>query len=135
MYRESYFFENMFIEISFYTRTNNLRFKNIIRFKIFCRWPYKLIKLSIRKFFVPKKQKKIKDSAFSNIIHWVNGTIVSSNKGLMFQVLFFFIISCKILYKNLFNLFFYNFTRIEIKSFHCSKSKPATHCFIFNLSK
>ena len=29
--------------------------------------------------------------------------------------------------------FFNNFTKI--KSFECPKSKPATHCFIFNLSK
>ena len=34
-YRECYFFENMLFEIIFYTRANNLRFKNIIRFKIF----------------------------------------------------------------------------------------------------
>ena len=31
---------------------------------------------------------------------WDDGTIVSSTKRLMFQVLFFFIISCKILCKN-----------------------------------
>ena len=30
-------------------------------------------------------------------------------------------------------LFFYDFA--QIKSFECSKSKPATHCLIFNLSK
>ena len=50
----------------------------------------------------------------------------SSTKRLMFQVLFFFIISCKILCKNRFNLFscffFYNFTKIKIKSFECPKS-------------
>ena len=40
----------------------------------------------------------------------------------MFQVLFFFIISCKILCKNCFNLFSYNFTKIKIKSFECPKS-------------
>ena len=46
----------------------------------------------------------------------------------MFQVLFFFIISCKILCKNNFNLFvfyyffFYKFTKIEIKSLKCPKS-------------
>ena len=48
---------------------------------------------------------------------------------------FFFIISCKILCKNPFNYFFlfcYNFTKIKLKSF---ESKPATYCFIFNLSK
>ena len=65
---------------------------------------------------------------------WVGGTIASLTKHLMFQVLFFFIISCKILCKNPFNsIFFYYFTKI--KSSECPKSKPATHCFIFNLSK
>ena len=36
---------------------------------------------------------------------WVHGMIVSSAKCLMFQVLFFCIISCKMLLKNPFNLF------------------------------
>ena len=46
----------------------------------------------------------------------------------MFQVLFFFMISCKILCKNPFNLFSYFFykitkiTKIKIKSFECPKS-------------
>ena len=35
---------------------------------------------------------------------------------------FFFIISCKILCKNRFNLFFYNFTKMKVKSFECPKS-------------
>ena len=65
---------------------------------------------------------------------WVNRAIVSLTKHLKFQVLFFFIITCKILCKTPL-IFFYNFTKIEIKSFECPKSKPATHCFIFNLSK
>ena len=39
----------------------------------------------------------------------------------MFQV-FFFIISCKILCKFHFNLVFYNFTKMKIKSFECPKS-------------
>jgi hypothetical protein len=34
----------------------------------------------------------------------------------------FFIISCKILSKNRFNLFSYNFTKIKIKSFECPNS-------------
>ena len=72
-----------------------------------------------------------------NIIRWVDGTIVSLTKRLMFQVhiIFFFIISCNFFCKNPFNLFFYNFKKIKTKSFECPKSKPATHCFIFNLSK
>ena len=48
---------------------------------------------------------------------------------------FFFKISCKILCKNPFNLFFYNFTKITIMSFECHKSEPATHCFIFQSIK
>ena len=40
----------------------------------------------------------------------------------MFQVLFFLIISCKVLCKNCLNLFFYKFTKIKIKSFECPKS-------------
>ena len=54
-----------------------------------------------------------------------DGTNESSTKRLMFQV-FFFMSSCKILCKNPFNLFsylfFYNITKIKIKSFECPKS-------------
>ena len=39
-----------------------------------------------------------------NIIRWVAGTIVSLTKRMICEVLFFFIISCKILCKNPFNL-------------------------------
>ena len=55
----------------------------------------------------------------------VNWTIVSSTKHLTFQVLFSFIISCKILYIFFFLNFFYIFTKIKIKSLECPKSKPA----------
>ena len=44
---------------------------------------------------------------YNTLGRWVDGTIVSLTKRLMFQVLFFFIISCKILCKNPFNLFSY----------------------------
>ena len=50
----------------------------------------------------------------------------------------FFIISCKILCKNPFNFFFHfliTLHKIKIKIFECPKTKPATHCFIFNLPK
>ena len=60
-----------------------------------------------------------------NIIHLVAWSMERSRrltKHLMFQVSFVFIISCKILCKNPFNLFFYNFTKIKIKSFECPKS-------------
>ena len=54
-----------------------------------------------------------------------DGTNKSSTKRLMFQVLFFSMISCKILCKNPFNSFSYLFhkiTKIKIKSFECPKS-------------
>ena len=58
-----------------------------------------------------------------NIIRWFAGTNDSSTKRLGFHVLFFFfIISCKILCKNCFNLFFYEFTKMKIISFECPKS-------------
>ena len=60
------------------------------------------------------------------LVRWVAGTNDSLTKCLMIQLLFFlFIISCKILCKNCFNLFFYlfyKFTKIKIKSFECPKS-------------
>ena len=52
-----------------------------------------------------------------------DGTNDSSTKRLMFQVLFFFMISWKILCKNPFNLFSYFFIQLQkIKSFECPKS-------------
>ena len=54
-----------------------------------------------------------------------DGTNESSTKRLMFQVLFFFIKSCKILCKdpfNLFSYFFYKITKMKIKSFKYPKS-------------
>ena len=56
---------------------------------------------------------------------WADGTNESSTKHLMFQVLFFFMISCRILCKNTFNLFVYFLkknTEIKVKSFECPKS-------------
>ena len=57
---------------------------------------------------------------------WVTGTNDSSTKRLMFQALFFPIISFKILCKNCFHFFsyfsFYNFTKIKVKSFESPKS-------------
>ena len=77
---------------------------------------------------------KFDNLQYNMLVRWVPGTNDWSTKCLMFQVLSFFIISCKILCKNPFN-FFYNFKKIKIKSFVCPKSKPATPYFIFNLSK
>ena len=51
--------------------------------------------------------KNIMNLTICNIIRWDDGTIVSVTKSLMFQVLFVFIISCKTLCKNPFNLFSY----------------------------
>ena len=62
---------------------------------------------------------------YNTLVRWFARTNDSSNKRLMFQVLFFFMISCKILFKNPFNLFsyfFYKITNIKIKSFECPKS-------------
>ena len=53
--------------------------------------------------------------------HLDDGTNELSTKRLMFQVLFFFMISCKNPF-NLFSLFFYKITKIKIKSFECPKS-------------
>ena len=53
---------------------------------------------------------------------WVDGTIVSSTKRLMFQVFFFFIKSGKIHCKNLFISSFYKITKMRIKSLECPKS-------------
>ena len=58
--------------------------------------------------------------------HLDDGTNGSSTKHLMFQVLLFFMTSCKILCKNPFNLhiflFSYKITKIKIKSFESPKS-------------
>ena len=57
----------------------------------------------------------------------VDGMIISLTKRLMFKALFFFIISCKMLFKNpsiLFLIFFHTFTKIEIRTFEW---KPATN--------
>ena len=62
---------------------------------------------------------------YNTLVRWADGTNDSSTKRLMFQVLFFFIKSCKILCKNPFNLFFlffYKITKMKIKSFECPKS-------------
>ena len=84
-------------------------------------------------------KKKSDNLQYNTLVRWADGTNDLPTKHLMFQVFSFFIISCKILCKNPFNLFFsiyfYNFTKIKILTFECSKSKSATHCFIFNLSK
>ena len=59
----------------------------------------------------------------NTLVRWADGENDSSTKHLMFQALFFFITSCKILCKKPFQLFFLFFKKItEIKSFECSKS-------------
>ena len=61
---------------------------------------------------------------FDKLFRWADGTNDSLTKRLMFQVLFFFITSCKILCKIPFNLFlFFNkISKMKIKSFECPKS-------------
>ena len=55
-------------------------------------------------------------------------TLVRWDKWLVHQasdvpsIIFFFMISCKMLCKNVFNVFFYKFTKIKTKSFECPKS-------------
>ena len=62
---------------------------------------------------------KIRQSSIQSVACWVVATNDSSTKHLMFQVLFSYVISCKILCKNRFFLFSYNFPKI--KSFECPK--------------
>ena len=76
-------------------------------------------------WFISRTPNTNRNLTIYNIICWFAGTNDSSTKRLMFQVLFFFTISCKILCKNGFNLFsyfFYNSIKIEIKSFECLMS-------------
>ena len=58
-------------------------------------------------------------SIYNIMVRWFAGTNELLTKCPMFQVLFFFIISWKILCKNYFNLFFYRSTKIKIMSFEC----------------
>ena len=53
---------------------------------------------------------------------WVDGTITSSTKCLMFQVLSFFNNFLQTSLQKSFQFFFYNFKKIKIKSFECPKS-------------
>ena len=52
---------------------------------------------------------------------WVDGTNDSLTKRLMFQVLFFSYFLAKFFAK-IVSIFFYQFTKIKIKSFECPKS-------------
>ena len=75
-----------------------------------------------------KSDQKSVNLEYNTLVRWADGTNVSSTKRLMFQVLFFFIKSCKIFCKIAFNLFiylfvfFYKITKMKIKSFECPKS-------------
>ena len=75
-------------------------------------------------FFVSVYLKSV-NLQYNTLVCWADGTNDSWTKLLMFQVLFFFIKSCKILCKNPFNLFlllFYKITKMKIKSFECPNS-------------
>ena len=68
------------------------------------------------KEMIPRNQKFIKSDIFQYniLVRWVAGTNDSAaTKRLMFQVFFFFMISCRILRKNTFNLFVYFFKKIQ----------------------
>ena len=56
---------------------------------------------------------------YNMLLRWDAGTKDSSTKRLMFKVLFFFMISCRILCKNALNLFV---SKIKVKSSECPKS-------------
>ena len=53
---------------------------------------------------------------YNTLVHWVAGMNDSLTKRLMFQVLYFFMISCRILCKNTFNLFIYFLKKYKNKS-------------------
>ena len=77
---------------------------------------------------------QIVSRAKSKLVRWITGTNDSSTKCLMFQVSFFFTFSCKIHWKNNFNLLFcflwiYKYRN---KSFDCLRS---IRIFIRNYEK
>ena len=59
---------------------------------------------------------------YDTLVRWLAGTNDLSTKRLIFQALFFFIISCKILCKNHFILFFILFYFLIYKNFECPES-------------
>ena len=68
-------------------------------------------------------EQKSDNLQYNMLTCWVNGTNDSSTMRLMFQALFFFIISYKLrALKSLFFYFSYKFTKIKIKSFEYPKS-------------
>ena len=70
----------------------------------------------------PNSSNMKSDNIQYTLVCWFAGTNDTSDVP---SITFFFIISCKILCKNRFNLFFnlfYKFTKIQIKSFECLKS-------------
>ena len=73
-----------------------------------------------------KKECEIPESLKSDNLQY--NTLGRQDERLIDQVsdvpsiIFFFIISCKILCENCFNLFSYKFTKIKRKSFECPKS-------------
>ena len=94
-----------------------------IYFTIFRDIPCILASLGINKLLT--RIKKSVNLQYIKLGCLDDGTNESSTKSLMFQVLFFFMISFKILCKNPFNLFsyfFYKITKIKIKSFECPKA-------------
>ena len=72
---------------------------------------------------------------YNTLSRWVNGDDRLIDQVIWCSKYFFFHNFLQNSFQKSFQfiLFFYNFTKI--KSFECRKSKLATHCFIFNLSK
>ena len=85
--------------------------------------------LMIPKHWVAHHSRWSKNPSIYNILRWVAWMMGQTNRRPSVwcskYILFFFMISCKILCKNPFNLFtyfFYKITKIKIKSFECRKS-------------
>ena len=103
--------------------------------------PCKILKI----FKNPRKSKYLKcfwnqksiNLQYNMLGRLDDGTNESSTKRLMFQILFFFMISCRILCKNTFNLFVHFFkknTKLKVKSFECPKSTNSLKKIILGTS-
>ena len=94
-------------------------FPFLVRVLFFLSLSYPVIKLEIRTLtpiwllstsLTIKKSVNLQYNTLGRLDH---GTNESSTKRLIFQVSFFFMISCKILCKNRFNLFSYFFIKLQ----------------------
>ena len=67
--------------------------------------------------YLVKKSNNLQSIYNTILVHWFVGTNDSSTKRLMFQVSFFFIISCKTLWKNCLNFYFFILFKNKDKKF------------------